>query len=113
MERRTFLLGLFGGLVAATGLAAAGAAQALPATAMPVRTTKAPEVADISPEELDSLRIEEAQYGRRRRCAGTGAVAPTVAVAGGAVSDGLGRGGSGRPLCRNPALTMCGHVPQR
>ena len=68
MERRTFLLGIFGGLVAATGLAAAGAAQALPAiTTPPVAPTKAPEAADISPEQLDQLRIEEAQYGRRRR----------------------------------------------
>ena len=73
MERRTFLLGLVGGLAAAAGLAAPGStpAEALPlAGPAPDATGKAaPEAADIRPEDLDGVRTEEAQYYivRRRR----------------------------------------------
>ena len=69
MERRTFLLGLVGGLAAAAGLAATGStpAQALPlATPAPNGSDKA-EVADIKPEDLDGVRTEDAQYYYRRR----------------------------------------------
>ena len=73
MERRTFLLGLVGGLAAAAGLAATGStpAQALAASApapMPGGSDKT-EAADIRPEDLDGVRTEEAQYYivRRRR----------------------------------------------
>ena len=59
MERRTFLLGLFGGLAAATGLAAA--AHAAP-TSVPL---PADEAANITAADLDEVRTEEAQYGRR------------------------------------------------
>ena len=73
MERRTFLLGLVGGLAAAAGLAAAGST---PAEALPLKAPApdAPgkgetEAADIRPEDLDGVRTEEAQYYivRRRR----------------------------------------------
>ena len=70
MERRTFLLGLFGGLAAAAGLAAAGAtpAQALPATPAPAPTPEpATEAADIKAEDLDGVRTENTQYYYRRR----------------------------------------------
>jgi hypothetical protein len=73
MERRTFLLGLVGGLAAAAGLAATGST---PAEALPLRPTPVPgsggavdEAADIKPEDLDGVRTEDAQYYivRRRR----------------------------------------------
>ena len=72
MERRTFLLGLFGGMAAAAGLAATGVtpAQALPATPVPAKTPEpATDAADIKPEDLDGVRTEDAQYYyyRRRR----------------------------------------------
>ena len=69
MERRTFLLGLFGGLAAAAGLAAAGAtpAQALPAAPAPTPTPA--DAADMKAEDLDGVRTENTQYFyyRRRR----------------------------------------------
>ena len=72
MERRTFLLGLVGGLAAAAGLAATGST---PAEALPLKAPPAPvpggadEAADIKPEDLDGVRTEDAQYYivRRRR----------------------------------------------
>ena len=70
MERRTFLLGLFGGLAAAAGLAAAGAtpAQALPATPAPAPTPEpATEAADIKAEDLDGVGTENTQFYYRRR----------------------------------------------
>jgi hypothetical protein len=65
MERRTFLLGLVGGLAAAAGLAATGST---PAEALPLKAPPAPvpggadEAADIKPEDLDGVRTEDAQY---------------------------------------------------
>jgi hypothetical protein len=69
MERRTFLLGLVGGLAAAAGLAATGAtpAQALAAPAPAPHPDAPTEAADIKPEDLDGVRTEEAQYYYRRR----------------------------------------------
>jgi hypothetical protein len=71
MERRTFLLGLVGGLAAAAGLAATGStpAQALPLAAPAPDGSGKAEAADIRPEDLDGVRTEEAQYYivRRRR----------------------------------------------
>ena len=68
MDRRTFLLGLIGGLAAAAGLAGTGAN---PAHALPLDSTPAPDDATdasaIKPEDLEGVRIEEAQYWRRRR----------------------------------------------
>jgi hypothetical protein len=71
MERRTFLLGLVGGLAAAAGLAATGST---PAEALPLKPTPTPggaaeDAADIKPEDLDGVRTEDAQYYivRRRR----------------------------------------------
>ncbi|HYY83422.1 MAG TPA: hypothetical protein VE686_02830, partial [Beijerinckiaceae bacterium] len=72
MERRTFLLGLVGGLAVAAGLAATGST---PAEALPLKAPPAPvpggadEAADIKPEDLDGVRTEDAQYYyyRRRR----------------------------------------------
>jgi hypothetical protein len=64
------LLGLFGGLAAAAGLAATGAspAHALPAVPAPA---PAPEpktdAADIRPEDLDGVATEHTQYWRYRR----------------------------------------------
>jgi hypothetical protein len=67
MERRTFLLGLVGGLAAAAGLVATGSK---PANAVSLDTAGsggATEPADIKPEDLDGVRTEDAQYWRRRR----------------------------------------------
>ena len=69
MERRTFLLGLLGELAAAAGFGATGArpAQAQPVPG-PTPNPDAPsEAADIKTEDLDAVRIEEAQYYYRRR----------------------------------------------
>jgi hypothetical protein len=69
MERRTFLLGLVGGLAAAAGLAAAGStpAEALPLPNAAPNASGKGEAADIRPEDLDGVRTEETQYWRRRR----------------------------------------------
>jgi hypothetical protein len=69
MERRTFLLGLFGGLAAAAGFGATGARPAqAPASARADPQPDAPtEAANIKPEDLDAVRVEEAQYYYRRR----------------------------------------------
>jgi hypothetical protein len=67
MERRTFLLGLVGGLAAAAGLAATGSTQALPLAAPTPDAPGKAEAADIRPEDLDGVRTEEAQYYYRRR----------------------------------------------
>src|SRR4051794_20658401 len=71
MERRTFLLGLVGGLAAAAGLAAAGStpAEALPLTAAPAPQPgeRAEDTADIRPEDLDGVRTEESRWYYRRR----------------------------------------------
>jgi hypothetical protein len=69
MERRTFLLGLVGGLAAAAGLAATGStpAQALPLSSPAPDATGKSEAADIRPEDLDGVRTEEAQYYIVRR----------------------------------------------
>ena len=69
MERRTFLLGLIGGLAAAAGLAATGAtpAQALAVPAPAPNPNAANEAADVRPEDLDGVRTEATQYWYRRR----------------------------------------------
>ena len=69
MERRTFLLGLIGGLAAAAGLAATGAtpAQALAVPAPAPNPDAATEAADIKPEDLDGVKIQEAYHWRYRR----------------------------------------------
>src|SRR5215217_1393115 len=68
MDRRTFLLGLFGGLAAAAGLASTGGT---PALALSPNSTPPPdgvtEAADIKPEDLDGVTTERTQYWRRRR----------------------------------------------
>src|SRR5215216_5978600 len=68
MDRRTFLLGLFGGLAAAAGLSSTGGTPALALSPVP---TPAPdgltEAADIKPEDLDGVTTERTQYWRRRR----------------------------------------------
>ena len=68
MHRRTFLLGLAGGLASAAGLAATSRpAEALPLPPAPLPNPgNTPEPADLKPEDLDGLRIEEA-HGYRRR----------------------------------------------
>jgi hypothetical protein len=66
MDRRTFLLGLIGGLTAAMGLATIGSspAQALSPTARPA---DAGESADVKSDDLEGVRTEDAQYYYRRR----------------------------------------------
>ena len=66
MERRTFLLGLIGGLTAAAGLApiSSAPAQALPPTS---RASDVAESADLKSDDLDTVRTEETQYYYRRR----------------------------------------------
>ena len=66
MERRTFLLGLMGGLAAATGLVSTGTT---PAEASPPQSTRGAEgleIADLNPEKLDGVTVENTQYYRRR-----------------------------------------------
>ena len=63
MERRTFLLGLIGGLAAATGLVITGTA---PAEASRRRVAEGPESAQVNPEKLDGVATENTQYYRRR-----------------------------------------------
>jgi hypothetical protein len=66
MQRRTFLLGLIGGLAATAGMANGGLtpAHALPSTTP--RDSDGVETADIPAEQLDSVAVERAQYYRRR-----------------------------------------------
>ena len=66
MQRRTFLLGLIGGLAAAAGIASGGLtpAHALPSTTR--RDSDGGETADIPAEQLDGVAVEPAQYYRRR-----------------------------------------------
>lgn len=68
MQRRTFLLGLFGGLAAAAGLAGAAStpAEALPQSPVPAPGPD-PEAADIKAEDLDGVGVEESRYRRYRR----------------------------------------------
>jgi hypothetical protein len=63
MHRRTFLLGLVGGLASAAGLAATSSpADALPLSPAPLpKPGDKPEPAVLMPEDLDGLRIEEAR----------------------------------------------------
>ena len=64
MERRTFLLGLIGGLAAATGLVITGTA---PAEASPPQSPRGAEgPAEVNPEKLDGVATENTQYYRRR-----------------------------------------------
>jgi hypothetical protein len=65
MQRRTFLLGLIGGLAAAAGVASGGPtpAHALPSTAR--RDSDGGET-DVTGEQLDGVAVEPAQYYRRR-----------------------------------------------
>jgi hypothetical protein len=63
MERRTFLLGLIGGLAAATGLVITGTA---PAEASSPQSAEGPESAEVNPEKLDGVATENTQYYRRR-----------------------------------------------
>jgi hypothetical protein len=69
MERRTFLLGLVGGLAAAAGLAGAGAspAHSLPLRPEPITGGDGTETAEIRPEDLDEVRIEPAWHRRWHR----------------------------------------------
>jgi hypothetical protein len=64
MKRRTFLLGLMGGLAAATGLVITGTtpAEAFP----PARSAEGLKSADVNPDKLDGIATEHAQYYRRR-----------------------------------------------
>jgi hypothetical protein len=66
MQRRTFLLGLIGGLAAAAGMASGGLT---PAHALSSTTRRDPdraETADVTAEQLDDVAVEPAQYYRRR-----------------------------------------------
>ena len=62
MERRTFLLGLIGSL-AAIGMVPE---MATSAKALSLTPSEGAEAADISPNDLDGVRTEDAQYYRRR-----------------------------------------------
>ena len=64
MERRTFLLGLIGGLAAATGLVITGTAPA--EASSPQSGAEGPESAEVNPEKLDGVATENTQYYRRR-----------------------------------------------
>jgi len=66
MERRTFLLGLIGGLAAAAGLTTISTTpvQALSPAAPP---SDAIESANLTSGDLDGVRTEDAQYYYRRR----------------------------------------------
>jgi hypothetical protein len=64
MERRTFLLGFISSLVAA-GLVPATSSTSANALSLAPPTPEGTE-ADINSEELDGVKIEDAQYYRRR-----------------------------------------------
>ena len=66
MERRTFLLGLIGGLAAATGLVITGTASAEASPPQSTRGAEGLEIADLNPEKLDGVTVENTQYYRRR-----------------------------------------------
>ena len=66
MERRTFLLGLIGGLAAATGLVITGTAPAEASSPQSTRGAEGPESAEVNPEKLDGVATENTQYYRRR-----------------------------------------------
>ena len=66
MERRTFLLSLIGGLVAATGLVITGTAPAEASPPQSTRGAEGPESAEVNPEKLDGVATENTQYYRRR-----------------------------------------------
>jgi hypothetical protein len=65
MERRTFLLALIGSLAAA-GLAPTMATSANALSLTPPTPSEGAVPADISADDLDGLRTEDAQYYRRR-----------------------------------------------
>ena len=58
MERRTFLLGLIGGLAAATGLVITGTAPAEASPPQSTRGAEGPESAEVNPEKLDGVATE-------------------------------------------------------
>jgi len=66
MERREFLLGLLGGLAAATCLVSAGTSPAEAASPQITRGTEGPEAAELTPETIDGVMTEHTQYYRRR-----------------------------------------------
>jgi hypothetical protein len=66
MERREFLIGLLGGLAAATCLVSAGITSAEAASPHITRGTEGPEVAELTADTLDGLATEHTQYYRRR-----------------------------------------------
>ena len=66
MERRTFLLGLIGGLAAATGLVITGIAPAEASPPQGTRGAEGQESAEVNPEKLDGVVTEHTQYYRRR-----------------------------------------------
>jgi hypothetical protein len=66
MERRKFLLGLIGGLAAATCLVSAGATPAEAASAQTIPRTEGPEAAELKAKDLDGVVTEHTQYYRRR-----------------------------------------------
>ena len=66
MERRTFLLGLIGGLAAATGLVIAGTAPAEASPPQGTRGAEGQESSEVNPEKLDGVATEHTQYYRRR-----------------------------------------------
>jgi hypothetical protein len=65
MERRTFLLGLIGSLAAAS-LAPAMVAPSHALSLAPQTPSEGAEAAEFSADNLDGVRIENAQYYRRR-----------------------------------------------
>jgi hypothetical protein len=65
MERRTFLLGLIGSLTA-LGLVPAVAESANARSPQPPANSDAVEAVEISADDLDGVKIEDAQYYRRR-----------------------------------------------
>jgi hypothetical protein len=65
MDRREFLIGLLGGLAAATCLVSAGITSAEAAPRI-TRGDEGPEVAELTADALDGLATEHTQYYRRR-----------------------------------------------
>lgn len=65
MDRRAFLLGLLGGLTAAS-LGAAAATPSDPPSLVPQAPAEGTAASELSADDLDGVRTENAQYYRRR-----------------------------------------------
>src|SRR5215207_905622 len=97
MDRRTFLLGLFGGLAAAAGLAPTGGTPALARSPDPTPPPDGvTEAADIKPEDSTASRPSEPSTG----VAGVGDIIAGMGVAAGDT----GAAAIGGPLLAPPLL---------